>query len=144
MRKLKIEECVTQIVKFMYSNGKWVSNSYSYLVNVRVGINWGFTLNPLLFIVFMKPCLSCKSAIPGNCYMLMNWSLLVKHLMNWKEDLKSDSHLPKKIVFCLIESSLKMVKNVFYFVLKAFFVLKIFKFLSQHFGHVGKTAWLER
>ena len=30
-----------------------------------------------------------------------------------------------------------MMKNVFYFVLKAFFVLKIFTFLSKHFGHVG-------
>ena len=30
------------------------------------------------------------------------------------------------------------MKNVFYFVLKAFLVLKIFNFLSRHFGHVGK------
>ena len=30
------------------------------------------------------------------------------------------------------------MKNVFYFVLKASLVLKIFKFLSRHFGHVGK------
>ena len=29
-----------------------------------------------------------------------------------------------------------MMKNVFYFTLKAFFVLKIFEFLSQVFGHV--------
>ena len=36
------------------------------------------------------------------------------------------------------------MKNVFYFVLKAFFVLKIFKLLSRHYGHVGKTAWIER
>ena len=36
------------------------------------------------------------------------------------------------------------MKNVFYFALKALFVLKIFKFLSQHFDHVGETAWLER
>ena len=32
-------------------------------------------------------------------------------------------------VICLTESPLKMMKNVFYFVLKAFFILKIFKFL---------------
>ena len=31
------------------------------------------------------------------------------------------------------------MENAFYFILKAFFVLK---FLSQRFGHVGKTAWL--
>ena len=36
------------------------------------------------------------------------------------------------------------MKNAFYFILKALFVPKIFKFLSCLFGHVGKTAWLER
>ena len=47
----------------------------------------------------------------------------------------------KKIcVICLIESPLKMMKNTFYFILKALFVLKIFKFLPRLFGHVGKTA----
>ena len=54
--------------------------------------------------------------------------------------LKSDSHLPKKFVICLIESPLKMMKNAFYFNLKALFVLKIFKFLSRLFGHLGKTV----
>ena len=55
--------------------------------------------------------------------------------------LKPHSHLPKKIcVICLIESPLKMMKNAFYFILKALFVLKLFKFLSRLFGHVGKTA----
>ena len=33
---------------------------------------------------------------------------------------------------------LQMVKNVFYFILKALLVLKIFKFLSWIFGHVEK------
>ena len=33
-------------------------------------------------------------------------------------------------VICFIESPLKMIKNAFYFILKALFVLKIFKFLS--------------
>ena len=59
--------------------------------------------------------------------------------------LKSCSHLPKKIVlFALMKAALKMMKNDFYFILKALFVLKIFKFLSWLFGHVGKRAWLDR
>ena len=39
---------------------------------------------------------------------------------------------PSKIicVICLIKSRLKMMKNAFHFILKALFVLKIFKFLS--------------
>ena len=44
--------------------------------------------------------------------------------------LKSDSHLPKKNYSCFYDSPLKMMKNAFYFILKALFVLKIFKFLS--------------
>ena len=47
----------------------------------------------------------------------------------------------KNLVICLIESPLKMMKNVFCFILKALFILEIFKFLSRLFGHVGKTAW---
>ena len=58
--------------------------------------------------------------------------------------LKSGSQIPKKRVIYFIESPLKMLKNAFYFTLKALFVLKIFKFLSWLFGHVEKTAWLER
>ena len=50
----------------------------------------------------------------------------------------------KVFVLCLIESPLKMMKNAFYFILKAFFGPNIFKYLSPLFGHVGKTAWLER
>ena len=45
-------------------------------------------------------------------------------------------------VICLIESPL--MKNVFYFISKALFVLKIFKFLPLLFDHVEETAWLER
>ena len=37
----------------------------------------------------------------------------------------------------------KPFKNAFYFILKAFFVLKIFKILSR-FGHAEKMAWFER
>ena len=40
--------------------------------------------------------------------------------------------------FLVIESPLKMIKNAFKFILKAFFVLTVFIFLSQLFGHVGK------
>ena len=55
--------------------------------------------------------------------------------------LKSDSPLPKKIIFiCLNESPLQVMKNAFYFILKALFVLKIFKFLPWLFGYVEEMA----
>ena len=50
----------------------------------------------------------------------------------------------KKICFiCFDESLLKMVKNPFHLILKAFFVLKIFKFLSWLFVHLEEMARLE-
>ena len=51
-------------------------------------------------------------------------------LLTWKLDnLKSDSDLPKKII-CFNDSPSKMMKDAFYFILKALLVLKVFKFLS--------------
>ena len=44
--------------------------------------------------------------------------------------LKSGSGLPKKLFFISFnDSPSKMMKNAFFFILKALFVLKIFKFL---------------
>ena len=54
---------------------------------------------------------------------------------------KLNSHLPKKIV-CFNENQLKLMKNAFYFKLKALFILKIFD-LSWLFGHEEKTTWFE-
>ena len=45
--------------------------------------------------------------------------------------------------FVATESALKIMKNAFYFTLKALFVLKIFKFLSWLFGHVSKRLDLK-
>ena len=51
----------------------------------------------------------------------------------------------KKIPFYALQwKPFKMMKMLFIIILKALFVLKIFKFLSWHFGHVEETAWLER
>ena len=46
--------------------------------------------------------------------------------------------------FLITESPLQMMKNAFYFTLKALFVLNVFKFLSWLFAHVEKMHWLER
>ena len=55
--------------------------------------------------------------------------------------LNSNSQLPKRFcVTSLIKIPSEVMKNDFYFILKALFVLKISKFLSRLFGHVGKMA----
>ena len=66
-----------------------------------------------------------------------------KHKCNWEFKLKTLT-FHKNRVICFIEIPLKMIKNAFYFILKALFVLKIFNFLLWLFGHAEKTAWLER
>ena len=59
--------------------------------------------------------------------------------MIFENMLKLDSYLPKKNCFINFnESSLKMMKNAFYLILKALFVLKMFEFFSLLFGHVEK------
>ena len=61
--------------------------------------------------------------LPQFCSYNRNW-------LRYK-GVKPNSHLPKKYIFiCFNEGPLKMMKNAFYFILKALFVLKIFKFLS--------------
>ena len=42
------------------------------------------------------------------------------------------------------ESPLKMMKNAFYFALKAFFILKIFRFLSWIFGLIRKIKLISK
>ena len=68
-------------------------------------------------------------------YLVTECELAIEYDLTSLKTLKSyslepDSGLPKKIVICFIESPLKMIKNAFYFILKALFVLKMFKFLS--------------
>ena len=43
-----------------------------------------------------------------------------------------------------MESPLKMMKNTFYFVLNALFILKIFKFLSWFFGLCRKNGLIRK
>ena len=69
------------------------------------------------------------------------WSLL---RCNYWKSLKSDSHLPKNSFICFNESPLKVMKNAFYFILKALLVLKIFKFLYWLFGHVKKPGLIRK
>ena len=58
-----------------------------------------------------------------------NGNITDKHLGRRGLHLNSDFHLPKKIIFiCFNESPLEMMKNAFYFILKALFDLDIFNF----------------
>ena len=60
---------------------------------------------------------------------LLNTNLGISQLFPDKL-LKSGSHLPKNCLICFSENPLKMMTNIFYFILKALYALKIFKQLS--------------
>ena len=80
-------------------------------------------------------------------YILIRHYLLKQTCYNqYMCRLKSDANFPQNCVVSFIESFLKMMKNAFYFILKAPFALMIFKFLPWLFGHVEKKkkAWLGR
>ena len=90
----------------------------------------------------INDCVSCTQDVDWKYIRRSNYAQFQKGKFIY---LKSVSSLPKKFCFiCFIESPLKCMKKAFYFILKALSVLKIFKFSSRLFGHVEKTAWLER
>ena len=61
--------------------------------------------------------------------------------------LKSDSRVPPKVAFlCFNKVYLEMMNNVFCFISRALFVLKILKFSPDIFGHKGKfqSLWYHK
>ena len=113
------------------------------------------------YLYFLNLSVGCNGYSGWEYTELTNKSNLYVHLeTNWMSHTKSPRPLDvfschirvkvglspskKKCFICFSGSTSKMMKNAFYFLLKAFFVLKIFKFLSWISGHLEKTAWLER
>ena len=57
--------------------------------------------------------------------------------------LNSDSHIPKSLfLFSLMKGPIKMTKNAFHFMLKALFVLEIFRFLAMSRNGLIRKLWL--
>ena len=110
------------------------------------------------FSFFRSPinnCLKCKRRpfvtylkdIYNTYYQITAAITLVtfkKDLRLWWKTIKVGLSPSKKKIICFIDTPSKFMQNAYYFILKALFVLKIFKFLSSLFRHAEKTAWLER
>ena len=71
--------------------------------------------------------------------------LSIRLLYDWANFpfLKLGSYLPKKLVVLLQWKPFKNDQNWFYFLLKAFFTLKIFKFLPRLFWSCKEMDWRE-
>ena len=116
----------------------------------RKGHAWKILENqPQKFIGWIRPLLTSISftfglicvKCPAECGRFNHFKYFEDH----KSYVNVGLSPSKNICFvCFNESPLKMVKNGFYFILKALFVSKISKFLCWLFGRVEKTAWLER
>ena len=75
----------------------------------------------------MQIRLSVESiSIPGNSFKTFETLVHDCSPDSTRRFLRSESYLPKNCFICFIESPLKMAKNDFYFILKAFLVLNIF------------------
>ena len=73
-----------------------------------------------------------------NIFQTLCFIIFVK-MEAHRQFLKSNSPLPKTII-CFNDNASNLMKNAFYFILKALLFVKIFKFLSCLFVHVEKTA----
>ena len=118
---------------------KQIDISESTDINQSTSMNRFYPTKASIFIrIFCFPIIHHNSIFSTHvrrvCYSnkWKAWHLfcsILKLLMVIKQ-LKSDSHLPKNFFICFHDSLPKIMKSIFYFILKAFFVLKIFKFLS--------------
>ena len=64
--------------------------------------------------------------MPGNVFCCL--SILVRYFLSYGKSLILKAH--SQVEDLMIESPLKVMKNAFYFIPKALFVLKIIKLLS--------------
>ena len=108
---------------------------------------------PFLLEILNNICIEIVSQ--PACYVIilkLTLAFLSSHFPTWSKELGQKfkylkvgfTPSEKVCVICFIKGPLKMMKNAFNFILKALFVLKMFNFLLWLFGHVEKTAWLER
>ena len=88
------------------------------------------TRNSSVFGQFPRSESCCKDHTYSLLKFVFSTQYSTSYLNIQVTHLKSDSHLPIENFFiCFNDSPSRMMKNVFYLILKALFVFKIFKFL---------------
>ena len=104
------------------------------LVYETIMIKW----RDSLFLIFWKKVLTSISYFFSPALRYTDWRCFIQTLYKIDQEIKVGlSPSKKNFYFCFNDSPSKMIKNAFYFILKAYFVLKIFKFLSWVFGQVA-------
>ena len=90
---------------------------------------------------------STEDGIAEKLFTFRNKFVVIYNLLIWNTELLLLFSLETPcctFFVCVTESSLKMMKNAFYFILKALFVLKLFRFLSWLFGHIEKNDLIRK
>ena len=115
-----------------WSTEEWFDSGQSLTVAsaISAALLWS---NPQI------PVATQQNAIDLTSWVRIFW----KKLLQQSFSLKSDSHLQKHLHYLLHCKPFINDENAFQFILKATFVLKIFKFLSWLFSHIEKRSWLE-
>ena len=99
-------------------------------------------LHWVYYVIAKILCISHLYKFETKLYFEHNINVIC--ILRVLESLKSHSHLPKIDSFPLMQSFLKIIKNTSYFILKALFVLKIFKFLFWRFGNEEKNGLIRK
>ena len=104
------------------------------LVYETIMIKW----RDCLFLIFWKYFLTSINYFFSPALRYTDWRCFIQALYKIDQKIKVGLSATKIFFyFCFNDSSSKMIKNAFYFILKAYFVLKIFKCLSWVFGQVA-------
>ena len=118
------------LVCFYYFPSNSLINIFSIVIHIFRNLSW--KICPLFGQILIM-CLKCSStSFSSSSY---------SEKMRWGEGWVILSPSNKVGLVCFNESPLKMMNNFFYFILKVFFILKIFTFLPWLFWLCRKTAW---
>ena len=128
--------------KISFENIFFICYNWNSQVNLGLSMLFPKLLFKNTFFVSFPYCVIRKAKVERRIYHFSGYNK--NFLWNLNLNIKFNILICIKVVFSGLryflatESPLKIMRNAFYFTLKALFVLKIFKFLFWLFGHVGK------
>ena len=133
-------------IKIIYNNlGSEISDAFPNLPDITV-------CDATSYKLYVQKSTFSKKNLWRSLQSHYDYNIRIEGLLDWKtaqiakifvqtimpdRKFKSGSHLPKKVVFSLLQGkSFKIIKNAFYFRWKALFDFDIITFLSWLFGYV--------
>ena len=126
--------------KYQYINMFWINNVIAIIIHSHKRTNELLLLQIISSNInwFRNNFMQTFFSLSQQGVRFRAWAIYVRFTV---DGLKvALSHLPKKKIVSVAESPLKTMKNIYCFILKALFVLKMFKCLPWFFGHIEKNG----